>query len=50
MSELLFKIRALNIYNKNGKALLENINFDISRTGLFAILGETGSGKTLLSR
>lgn len=50
MSELLFKIRDLNIYNKNGKALLENINFDISRTGIFAILGETGSGKTLLSR
>ena len=32
------------------KTLLDNINLKIPDSGIFSIIGETGSGKTLLAK
>lgn len=37
-------------YSADSKALLRNINFEVGRAGVFALIGPTGAGKTTLLR
>ena len=37
-------------YSADSKALLRNINFEVERAGVFALIGPTGAGKTTLLR
>ena len=37
-------------YSADSKSLLRNINFEVERAGVFALIGPTGAGKTTLLR
>lgn len=42
-------IKALNVHKRFGRLkVLEGVNFDISKTGIYAVLGPNGSGKTTI--
>ena len=43
-----FVLDKVSISHKRAGFILENISFSIPKEGIFSILGETGSGKTLL--
>lgn len=50
MSEKILELRNLNVYFKNANFRLENISFSITNGEILGLAGESGSGKSLLSR
>ena len=49
MENILFEFNNYTVKCGN-KILLDNINFKIPKSGIFSIIGETGSGKTLIAK
>ena len=49
MENVLFEFKNYTLKCKD-KILLDNINFTITAGGIFSVIGETGSGKTLLAK
>ena len=49
MDNFLFEFKNYTVRCRD-KILLDNINFKIPTGGIFSIIGETGSGKTLLAK
>ncbi|MDH5711829.1 MAG: ATP-binding cassette domain-containing protein, partial [Gammaproteobacteria bacterium] len=47
MSETLIKIRGLK-FSRGNRVIFENVDMDIPRTGVTAIMGPSGTGKTTL--
>lgn len=47
MSEILIKIRGLK-FSRGDRVIFENVDMDIPRTGVTAIMGPSGTGKTTL--
>jgi phospholipid/cholesterol/gamma-HCH transport system ATP-binding protein len=47
LSEILIKIRGLK-FSRGSRVIFENIDMDIPRTGMTAIMGPSGTGKTTL--
>ena len=47
MSEILIKIRGLK-FSRGNRVIFDNVDMDIPRTGITAIMGPSGTGKTTL--
>ena len=47
MSQTLLAIRNLEVATEHGELLLRGLNFEVCRGETFALLGESGSGKSL---
>ncbi len=43
-----FVLKDVSVFHKDAGTLLDHISFSVPEEGIFSILGETGSGKTLL--
>jgi peptide/nickel transport system ATP-binding protein len=50
MTEAALTISHLSIQDRNGTALVDDVSLSIPRGGVFTLIGETGSGKSLIAQ
>jgi len=49
MTEAALTISHLSIHDRNGIALVEDASLSVPRGGVLTLIGETGSGKSLIA-